>query len=198
MFKEVIIFTAGAVIGAASTYYLLKDKFEQRSKDEIAAVRKYYWDKYPEKRNGAAVHEVQNPTIPGMPSEKLFNDYTKVLDIAKKNDYVSYDRITAASIDDHPEDDDDLGDIYSIPAEKFDSDINYDGFTLTWYEGDNSLVREDGSLADIHECIGDSLKLFNGNDKEVIYVRNENHGCDYEVIRDEGNYSVDVLGEDDE
>lgn len=198
MFKEVIIFIAGASIGGASVYYLLKNKFEKLSNDEIEAVRQYYWDKYPEKRSGSIdVHESSANEVSPSGRINTVVDYSKALNIARKN-YVSYDRITAKpELGDHPEDDE-PGDIYIIPFEQFESLYKSDGITLTWYEGDNVLVRPDESIVDIHEYIGDSLKAFNGNDKDAIYVRNEIHGRDYEVVRDEGNFSIDVLGEEDD
>ena len=198
MLKEVIIFTAGVAVGATSVYFGLKNKFEEKARVENDAIREYYAGLAntvkEEKSAPAAVNTPDRPkadaTLPSL------STYKEALNIAKKNNYISYDKVSAEP-DDSPSEDD-PGDIYIIPQEKYESDESYDGQTLTWYEGDNTLTRPDDSIVDIHEYIGDNLSAFNSPNKEVIYVRNEHHMVDYEIIRDPRNFKVDILGEDDD
>lgn len=200
MIKEVLIFTAGAAIGAVSAYYLTKKAVESKYDGQLDAQRDYYISKYEKPLKKAPKKEEELKSItPNLPGREV---YTKVIaesrERAKKeHEYVNYDRITApeAPQDDEP------GDIFIIPYDRFEgenADTEYDSQTLTWYEGDNMLTRPDDSIVDIVEYIGDNLKAFNGNDKEVIYVRNERHMVDYEVVRDPRNFTRDILGEDDD
>lgn len=195
MLKEVIIFTTGVAIGAASVYFGLKNKFEEKAHTEIEAIREYYAGtvNVVSRKDDSSTNETAknaNTTLSPMSA------YKEVLNISKKNSYVSYDKVSSEP-DDSPSDDD-PGDIYIIPAEKYKNDDDYDGQTLVWYEGDGSLTRPDDSLVDAHEYIGDNLSAFNNVNKEVLYVRNEHHMVDYEVIRDPRNFKVDILGEDDD
>ena len=202
MIKEVIIFGTGVAVGAASVYFCLKNKFEEKAHAEIEAIREYYSGtvNVVNRKTENKVEAQSNTSAATNNSLPPLSTYRTALEIAKKNDYISYDKVSTQSddVEDSPEDDD-PGDVYVIPFEKYQSDENYGGETLTWYEGDNALTRPDDSLVDIHECIGDNLSAFNNSpNKEVIYVRNEHHMVDYEVIRDPRSFKVDILGEDDD
>lgn len=79
-----------------------------------------------------------------------------------------------------------------IKAEDFGSEPNLDTVTLCYYTEDNVLtVEEDQNeeiledLDEIGDMIGDALTKFGfvDNDEEVIYIRNQKRGCDYEVVK---------------
>lgn len=67
--------------------------------------------------------------------------------------------------------------------------------TLTYYAGDNTLCSEDSTpIYNIQEVVGE-LKFGHGSgDRNVAYVRNDKLKAEYEVIRDRGHFSVEVLG----
>lgn len=195
MLKEVIIFSAGAAIGAASVYFLLKKKFEERAHTEIDAIREYYAGTVnvvkPEKLESQK-EAAPKSSVSGLPPMSAYKE------ALKKSKYVSYDKISSKA-DDSPQDDD-PGDIYVIPEDKHISDEDYDTQSLVWYEGDNVLTRPDDSIVDTHEYVGMSMlnSVFNTPEKEVVFVRNEKHMVDYEVIRDPRCFKTDILGEEDD
>ena len=44
--KNALIFLSGVGLGAVSTYFILKDKFEQQANEEAENLKAYYEDKY--------------------------------------------------------------------------------------------------------------------------------------------------------
>lgn len=75
------------------------------------------------------------------------------------------------------------------------NESEYTQNTLTFYEGDQILCSEDEQpVYNWHEILGE-LKFGHGsNDQNVFYVRNDKLKAEYEVIRDRGQFSIEVLG----
>lgn len=67
--------------------------------------------------------------------------------------------------------------------------------TLTFYEGDRIMVDEDNVPVYNHETVTGPLKFGHGSgDPNVVYIRNDKRHAEYEVLRDTGLYSSEVLG----
>lgn len=91
---------------------------------------------------------------------------------------------------------------YVISFEEFHQNENSnEQSTLAYYAGDDTLVDERDSPIDaVDYTVGDdNLARFGhgSNDKNVVYIRNERLGHDFEVIRSEGHYAQEVLGLDE-
>jgi hypothetical protein len=70
--------------------------------------------------------------------------------------------------------------------------------TLTWFEGDEVLADEkDEHIPNPDHVIGDeNLQRFGygSRDPHIVYVRNEAMDVDFEVVKNEGKYTEQVLG----
>lgn len=77
----------------------------------------------------------------------------------------------------------------------------YEKYTLTYFEGDDTLVDERSQIVpDIERMVGiESLTMFGkySGDNNIVYVRNERNNVDMEIIRDHGEYVQKVLGVND-
>jgi hypothetical protein len=83
--------------------------------------------------------------------------------------------------------------------EYFNDMPRYEKVTVTWYEGDSVLTDQDDAVVEeFVVAIGEGNLLFghDSGDPNVVYVRNDRLSTDYEVVRSEGSYRVDVLGLD--
>lgn len=94
----------------------------------------------------------------------------------------------------------DTPDIYIISYNTWcetDED-EYDKDTLVWYTEDEVLVdNRDSTIKDYAELVGENaLDQFGiqSHDADVVYIRNEQMKMDFELIRKEGSYRVEVLG----
>lgn len=90
---------------------------------------------------------------------------------------------------------------YVISFEEFcEGEDNHDKITITYYAGDGILVDEEEEIIeDVERLVGED-NLINkfgegSDDPDVLYVRNERMGIDYEIVRQHTCYSEVVSGE---
>jgi hypothetical protein len=86
--------------------------------------------------------------------------------------------------------------IYIIHAEEYaENERGFSTTTLTYYTGDDVLVDEKEVPIARHERMVGELKFGHGSkDDNVVFVCNEELEAFFEIIKDEGHYSVEVLG----
>lgn len=79
--------------------------------------------------------------------------------------------------------------------EFFNNEMGFDQDTWTYYKGDDILVDEtDTPVYNYHENTGPLTFGHGSGDPSVVYIRNEDLKAEYEVVLNEGHYSVEVLG----
>lgn len=72
---------------------------------------------------------------------------------------------------------------------------NYSQITLTYYAGDDIMVDQEDAPVYNHVNVVGELQFGHGSgDQNVFYVRNDKMKAEYEIIKDPGLYSVEVLG----
>lgn len=194
MWKYLLIFAGGAIIGSASTYLITKKKYENQAQKEIEEVRNIYFDKCrrinsinklnEEKdrlktaiNNGQSIAAQYKPDIDEEPDESA--DISE--DEDDEEDYENEDQWEREKINpvEHP------GDPYTITPHDFAyTNRHYDKITLLYYPSQEVLINElEGMEEDVDSTIGeDSLAKFGEFDENVAYVRNDRLGIDYEVI----------------
>lgn len=87
---------------------------------------------------------------------------------------------------------------YIIHVDEYgDNEMDYTQLTLTYYGGDDFLVDDKDVPIYDYQILTGPLKFGHGSkDPNVVYIRNMARRAEYEVLFDEGLYSVEVLGED--
>lgn len=71
----------------------------------------------------------------------------------------------------------------------------YSQTTLTYYEGDDIMAKQDDTPLYNYESVVGPLKFGHGSDDpNVFYVRNMRRKEEYEIIHDSGLFSVEVMG----
>lgn len=88
---------------------------------------------------------------------------------------------------------------YVISYEEFfANEPENEQMSVTYFEPDDTLVDESNrEIRDIDGLIGDdNLSRFGhgSRDNNILYVRNEKKGIDFEVLKNMGSYAADVLG----
>lgn len=92
---------------------------------------------------------------------------------------------------------------YVISLEEFMEDDIFTKISLTYYPGDNTLLHDDSEapLDDMNvvgqENLNEKFGVGNPN-PDTVYVRNEAMNTDFEIFRQQGNYSQIVLDLDPE
>jgi hypothetical protein len=180
-------FTAGAITGVAVTYRYISKTYSQIAAEEVNEAQDHYRKKYLDQV--VADHEsdvrLKAAHAEAVEAAVALTNYQGMATTDKP-------KATRPAID--PE----AKEPYLIGADEFvNTEVGYEQITVTYYEGDDVMVDEvDEPLTAkrIEECIGRG-NLAKFGELSVIYVRCEKFNMDFEVVRDTGKYSVEVLGE---
>ena len=173
IFKGLCIFGAGALVGAVVAAKAVREKYQQEAEEEIAEMREYYREKQQETKTE---EEKDEPT----------EEYKEIVKDEGYTNYTQYNDVK-------PEEkiDDDVEDEWTpsiIDPEEFGEDPSYDTATLTYFK-DGVLADEVDEVMDPKMVGEENLKIFDEFGARSIYVRNDEHMIDFEIIRDEYPYS---------
>ena len=104
-------------------------------------------------------------------------------------EHIPYNTMSGAVTPDTP---------YVILTEEFnEGNPEYDKVSLAYYEEDDTLTDDNEEIIpNPEDIIGYALSCFgqDSNDPDIVYVRNEKLGIDYEVCRIPKSYQATVLG----
>ena len=182
--KGLLIFAAGLAVGAVAGAVIVKNKVLADAKAEIDEVRKYYREsrgvveEVEEKEEVKEVekkeYELKDIQVKDEPKTGLtnYNQITKM--------YMSKDEFQTPMYDDP----------FVIDPSEFGENPEYDTETLTYF-ADGVLVDDvDDVIEEPDIVVGlENLKIFEEFGATTVYVRNDIYKTDYEIIRDDWNYS---------
>lgn len=182
--KGLFIFAAGLTIGAVAGACVIKNKVLADAKEEIEEVREYYRSKAVEATN-EVVEEVKEVVEEVKEVKEVVQEIKNGSD---KRTYVNYNKL--ASTYKPQEEPTRFDDPFIIDPSEFGEDPEYDTMTLTYF-ADGVLVDDvDEVIEEPDIVVGlENLKVFEEFGASSIYVRNDIYKTDYEVIRDDWNYS---------
>lgn len=186
--KGLLIFAAGLAVGAVAGAVLVKNKVLADAKAEVEEVREYYRSargkvnrenveeteevKEVEKKE----YELKDILIKDEPkTEKEHTNYSQFTKM-----YMSKDEFQSPMYDDP----------FVIDPSEFGENPEYDTETLTYF-ADGVLVDDvDDVIEEPDIVVGlENLKVFEEFGATTVYVRNDIYKTDYEIIRDDWNYS---------
>lgn len=160
-----IIFIAGATIGSAVTWKIVKTKYERIAQEEIESVREVY-SKHSSKSEAGEVEDAEEVIDS--------NEYREIAKIYKGN----------TSDSEEEEEDEDMFEPYVISPDEFDEE-GYDTVTLYYHEDGvlvDQLTKE--IIENVDELIGeDSLTHFGEYEDDSVFVRNDRLKTDFEILR---------------
>lgn len=211
-----LAFVAGAAVGSAITWKLLKTKYEKIAQEEIDSVKEVF------SRRAETIEETMEEAedetdIPEESSAAKVAELKSYKDVVK--DYSAAFKDGMDSGINEPSDDisnaikkkaeeiiNDCDDIvkgvvkkgavksshYIITPNEFDEGDN-EVVTLVYYADGvvvNTETTDIMSEKEIDECVGlDSLDHFGEYEDDSVFVRNDKEDIDYEILRDENRYS---------
>ena len=182
--KGLLIFAAGLAVGAVAGAVLVKNKVLADAKAEVEEVRKYYREsrgvveEVEEKEEVKEVekkeYELKDIQVKDEPKTGLTN-YSQITKM-----YMSKDEFQSPMYDDP----------FVIDPSEFGDNPEYDTETLTYF-ADGVLVDDvDDVIEEPDIVVGlENLKVFEEFGATTVYVRNDIYKTDYEIIRDDWNYS---------
>lgn len=192
--KNTFIFIIGVSVSSAVTYKVVKDIYERRLQEEIESVKEVF---------GRRRKEVDTPEEKVQKANVIstdINDYNKKKEYNNTISYYNYaqqnDDITEVeeekSIEFHEIESPD-SDIYIIHPQEFGAIDDYDLITLI-YHADGVLTDDmNKKVYDIDDTVVNGFETHFGEfENDCVYVRNNKHHADYEILRDNQRYS-DVM-----
>lgn len=190
--KNIIFFVAGLLTGVAGTYVVMAHKTAKRVQEKIKAV----YDECDEHMRRQAEEWSRD------------DEYSTLSDDADRAAYyISKLRDLGLNIDDSglwgEEDGDEALDYEEnvnppipeiIPEMEFVTDQSYTKEQLLYFRGDNTLCDDEYEVIaqgddDISKMVGLEFKKVEG---DAAYVRNYDHGIDYEIQFEKGSYKAFV------
>ena len=182
--KGLLIFAAGLAVGAVAGAVIVKNKVLADAKAEIEEVREYYResrgqkDEHVEEVKEVEKKEYELKDIQIKDEPKTEKEHTNYSQITKM--YMSKDEYQTPMYDDP----------FVIDPSEFGENPEYDTETLTYF-ADGVLVDDvDDVIEEPDIVVGlENLKVFEEFGATSVYVRNDLYKTDYEIIRDDWNYS---------
>ena len=185
---KVFLFTAGAAVGSAVTWKIVKTKYEKLNQEDAAAVREYYREKYEGKKEEVTDEVVEDEPEPAtetsLPDDEVMGQYVEHV-----NMYNGTGDLTRKEAVD-------LIRPYIIDHEEFGEIDDYEQITCYYYADGVLATKYDEPIGNIDDVIGlDALKHFGDFVENAVFVRNDRLRADYEVLMSAQNYAGD---DDDE
>ena len=189
--KNVLLFTAGLVMGSVVTWKMTKDKYEQWANNEIRMMREYYNQKeeyYEEEDLDEEPIEAEvrterstKPDLTEYTSRLNESGYTDYSEISKKDE----EEDNESDMEEKP---------YVISPEEFGDFDDYETIELTYYK--NGYVTDDQDILmsndEVEEAIGwNNITRMGEYEEDALHVRNEKRKTDYEILQVFDDYRED-------
>lgn len=201
--KGLLIFAAGLAVGAVAGAVLVKNKVLADAKAEIDEVRKYYRESRGVVNEVEEVKEKVEETIDHI--QDLIEEHVEEVKEVEKKEYelkdiqikdepktglTNYSQITKMYMSKDEFQTPMYDDPFVIDPSEFGENPEYDTETLTYF-ADGVLVDDvDDVIEEPDIVVGlENLKIFEEFGATTVYVRNDIYKTDYEIIRDDWNYS---------
>lgn len=190
---NIIFAAAGAVVGGAAVYILMKNKFKKHAEEEIESVKSKY------KKAFGSIGKNEEETAPVLDERDIailnsspLAEYNKKMEEAETKSANRIGELLSKYTNSEPP-----KVIESRPYKISEDEVGnrYDElYCYKWYRDDSTLTDEnDDPLLpeEIAENVGfENLDL---DEDDVIYIRNEVKECDYEISAVDGAYGEEFL-----
>ena len=189
--KNVLLFTAGLVVGSVVTWKMTKDKYEQWANDEIRMMREYYNQKEEEYYEEDLDEEPIEAEVRTESSTKP--DLTEYTSRLNESGYTDYSEISKK--DEEEDNESDMEEKpYVISPEEFGDFDDYETIELTYYK--NGYVTDDQDILmsndEVEEAIGwNNITRMGEYEEDALHVRNEKRKTDYEILQVFDDYRED-------
>lgn len=190
--KEIMLFLLGAGVGSAATYFGMKKYFETLMDEEIESTKEYYKTKTEattgmEQKTKILNEKYSDETEIEEKTDENEPDYAQIIE--KMNYGEFFEKKTPAKIEEQPEE---KVIPFVISGDAFAGDLRHEKVSLYYFEKDGVFmnVETDDVLPNGMELIGEeNFEHLGEFEEDVLYVRNDEMGTDYEVMLEHYAYA---------
>ncbi len=185
LLTSTLIFAVGAIIGSTVTWKLIKTKYEQIAQEEIDSVKETFsrlHEESTDKDERAKMAERAKGFIDNKNKKPDIKEFAAKL---KECEYVKY----SDSKEDKERKTVTVNKPYVISPEEF-GEADYNIVSLNYY-ADGVLANDfDEVVEDVENTVGEDFEEHFGDyEEDSVFVRNDELGLDYEILRDMRNFS---------
>lgn len=181
--KSAIIFIGGGLLGGFMGYYFAKYKSRQEIDDIVAGFEEER-KSYEEKESSSELSDAEQRAY----GKKLREE--GYLDEDTEDDVNSNEEKELC-----PEEYPDVPYVISYNQFSFEHTEDYDKVPLEYYDENGVLVNDSNEILDICQVIGeDALNHVGEEEENLVFVRNDKYGSDYEVQVIHSKYDIDNMG----
>lgn len=186
-FTNILMFAAGAVIGSAVTWKVVKTKYDQIIQEEIESVKEAFIsmnnaqeesgdDSESEEEEEEEPHQINWNEL-----EDLDGEDEEIGEYANLTNLYSSEKGGAEKVE--------VKKPYVISPYDYGEEDGYSQISLTYY-ADGTLEDDAGEIVtDVDELIGKkSLTTFGEYEDDSVFVRNERLRTDFEILKDYRTY----------
>ncbi len=180
---NILFLAVGAAIGSAVTWKFLKTKYEQIAQEEIDSVKEVYLRK--SKEDTETLESVKQALEKmGKVSKPIQDSYEVMKEKISNLGYSSIDE-EGKEREQMP-----IEKPYVISPDVFGDADGYDVVSLNYY-ADGVLTDDWGDIiGNVDDIVGEeSLTHFGEYEDDSVFVRNDRLKTDYEILKDERNFS---------
>lgn len=181
---NLIIFSSGVAIGVAASWKFFETKYKKISQEEIDSVKKVF--SLNKENNESTFEPDRNPENDESKENKLRGMRVKIGPVDEYAKFVKDLGYTdeekgVENMHKRP---------YILSPDEFGELANYDTESLTYY-ADGVLTDESNNpIEDVGAIIvEDFADHFGEYEDDSVFVRNDDRKTDYEILRDERNFS---------
>jgi len=189
--KNIMIFLLGAGVGSAATYFVVKKHFEKITDEEIESVKQYYKSELVAdvKKAVSSNEETSFMTENEEKTEEKEPDYKKIIEKMNYGDYFEKKPETKPVKEEEP---DPIVGPYIISGDAFAGDLRNEKESLYYFEKDGvfmNVITEE-VVPNGMELVGETnFERLGEFEEDVLYVRNDEKGTDYEVLLEHYAYA---------
>ena len=187
-FINVLMFAAGAAIGSAVTWKVIKTKYEKIAQEEIDSVKEVFADRLNN------VQEQVDDYFEADVTEEQSNrvnqiNWDELEDLDEEDDQDEYALLASIYTNEEGGAKNMTKKPYVISPDDFGELDDYNRISLTYY-ADGIVEDEDREIVnDVDELIGeDSLTHFGEYEDDSVFVRNDYLRTDFEILKDYRSY----------
>lgn len=190
---KVFIFAAGAALGSAVTWKLVKTKYEQISNEEIESVKEHFKKMYEEADSKPdEVESIEEAEPISVNTEKHADDGKADMNVIEYAKIISKEKYAVDENETKEGDDvmEEYGGPRVISPEEFGENTNYEVLSFTYYADGILTDEDDHVISNPEDYIGDeALNSFGEYEDDSVFVVDDDIETYYEILLDESNYS---------
>lgn len=173
-------FIFGAAAGAAGAWYVCKTKYERIAQEEIDSVKEVFSEKMK--------HTEEKKQEGRVPVDIFASDGEAMKNFQNEYGY----KPSFKKPDNLPKVQDDRPRPYIVTPDEYGDQDGYELIELIYYRDHILVTSVDNEIVeDVDDIVGfESFNHFGENKDypDQIYIRNDEHQCDYEIVRDSRTY----------